>query len=189
MPERAEVAIKANLARVGAVLPERGAVSKYAWVDVGSSYAMSDLNAAFLWGQLEEAEEITASRLATWARYHEGFAGLEEEGLVRRPVIPDSCTHNAHMYYLLLASPEERGRVIGDLDAHGINAVFHYVPLHSSPAGRKYGRGQEPLPVTDDVSARLVRLPLWAGMDTSTVDTVIHAVTEAVTRVAAPASS
>jgi dTDP-4-amino-4,6-dideoxygalactose transaminase len=161
---------------------ERGETAKYTWVDIGSSYAMSDLNAAFLWGQLEEAEEITASRLATWERYHEGFADLEGEGLVRRPVIPESCVHNAHMYYLLLQGPDERRRVITDLDERGINAVFHYVPLHSSPAGRRYGRAQHgELPVTDEVSERLLRLPLWADMPAETADSVIGAVRDAVT--------
>lgn len=168
---------------------ERGETAKYTWVDIGSSYAMSDLNAAFLWGQLEEAEEITASRLATWERYHEGFADLEGEGLVRRPVIPESCVHNAHMYYLLLAGPDERRRVITDLDERGINAVFHYVPLHSSPAGRRYGRAQHgELPVTDDVSERLLRLPMWADMGPETVEAVLDAVREAVSSSTAPAS-
>jgi dTDP-4-amino-4,6-dideoxygalactose transaminase len=160
---------------------ERGETSKYTWIDIGSSYAMSDLNAAFLWGQLEEAEDITASRRRSWDRYHEGFAELEAEGLLRRPIVPDSCTHNAHMYYLLLSGPGERHRVIRDLDDRGINAVFHYVPLHSSPGGRRYGRASGDLPVTDDVSERLLRLPLWAAMDPETVDTVIEAVRESVT--------
>jgi dTDP-4-amino-4,6-dideoxygalactose transaminase len=157
---------------------ERGQTEKYTWVDIGSSFAMSDLNAAFLWGQLEEAVEITASRLATWERYHRGFAELEAEGLVRRPIVPDACTHNAHMYYLLLSGPNERRRVINDLDERGINAVFHYVPLHSSPAGRRYGRASGELPVTDDASERLLRLPLWADMPDETVVTVIDAVRE-----------
>jgi dTDP-4-amino-4,6-dideoxygalactose transaminase len=159
---------------------ERGETAKYTWVDLGSSFAMSDLNAAFLWGQLEEAEGITASRLATWARYHEAFSGLEADGLVRRPIVPDDCVHNAHMYYLLLSGPEERARVIDDLDKRGINAVFHYVPLHSSPAGRRYGRTNGELPVTDDASERLLRLPLWAEMPDETVDAVIDAVRETV---------
>jgi dTDP-4-amino-4,6-dideoxygalactose transaminase len=159
---------------------ERGETAKYTWVDIGSSFAMSDLNAAFLWGQLEEAEAITGSRLATWRRYHEGFAELEAEGLVRRPIVPDDCTHNAHMYYLLLSGPDERRRVIDDLDERGINAVFHYVPLHSSPAGQRYGRTSGELPVTDDASGRLLRLPLWADMPDETVVTVIDAVRETV---------
>jgi len=161
---------------------ERGETAKYTWIDIGSSYAMSDLNAAFLWGQLEEAEAITASRRTSWDRYHERFEELEAEGLVRRPIVPDACVHNAHMYYLLLAGPDARRQVIDDLDGRGINAVFHYVPLHSSPAGRRYGRAAGELPVTDDVSERLLRLPLWADMPPETVDTVIDAVRASVTR-------
>jgi dTDP-4-amino-4,6-dideoxygalactose transaminase len=163
---------------------ERGETEKYTWVDIGSSFAMSDLNAAFLWGQLEEAEWITGSRLETWHRYHDAFADLEAEGAVRRPVIPKGSRHNAHMYYLLLRGPEERRRVIDDLDARGINAVFHYVPLHSSPAGRRYGRASGELPVTDDASQRLLRLPMWADMYPETVDTVIAAVRASVTQTA-----
>jgi dTDP-4-amino-4,6-dideoxygalactose transaminase len=163
---------------------ERGQTEKYTWIDIGSSYAMSDLNAAFLWGQLEEAEWITGSRLETWQRYHEGFAALEAEGVVRRPVIPEGCTHNAHMYYLLLSGPAERRHVIDDLDARGINTVFHYVPLHSSPAGQRYGRMNGDLPVTDDASQRLLRLPMWADMYPETADAVIEAVRESVTQTA-----
>jgi dTDP-4-amino-4,6-dideoxygalactose transaminase len=159
---------------------ERGETALYTWVEVGSSYAMSDLNAAFLWGQLERAEEITASRLATWSRYHEAFAELEREGLARRPVVPESCVPNAHMYYLLLRSPAERERVLAELNEGGVNAVFHYVPLHSSPGGRRHGRAHGRLPVTDDASSRLIRLPLWAGMDHETADRVIDAVDAAV---------
>jgi dTDP-4-amino-4,6-dideoxygalactose transaminase len=159
---------------------ERGETAKYTWVDIGSSYGMSDLNAAFLWGQLEEAEEITASRIATWERYHEAFAELEADGLARRPIVPDACIHNAHMYYLLLSGPDERRQVIDDLDERGINAVFHYVPLHSSPAGQRYGRTSGELPVTDDASGRLLRLPMWADMSDETVVTVIDAVRETV---------
>ncbi len=167
---------------------ERGETAKYTWIDLGSSFAMSDLNAAFLWGQLEEAERITASRLATWARYHEAFAELEAEGLARRPIVPDDCVHNAHMYYLLLAGPAERAQVIEDLDDRGINAVFHYVPLHSSPAGRRYGRPSGELPVTDNASERLLRLPLWADMPGETAGMVIDAVREIVPTAAPRAS-
>jgi dTDP-4-amino-4,6-dideoxygalactose transaminase len=167
---------------------ERGETAKYTWIDLGSSFAMSDLNAAFLWGQLEEAEAITASRLATWARYHDAFAELEADGLARRPIVPEDCVHNAHMYYLLLAGPAERAQVIEDLDARGINAVFHYVPLHSSPAGQRYGRVSGELPVTDHASGRLLRLPLWADMPDETVDAVIDAVRETVSSTATRAS-
>lgn len=143
----------------------RGFADKYTWVDMGSSYLHSELNAAYLWAQLESATAITQNRLNIWQRYHQGFADLEAEGKVRRPIIPPECQHNAHMYYLLLPNLESRTTLIDKLDACGINAVFHYVPLHSSPAGRKYGRTQGDLFLTQELSDRLVRLPLWVGMD------------------------
>lgn len=143
----------------------RGFADKYTWVDMGSSYLHSELNAAYLWAQLESATAITQSRLNIWQRYHQGFADLEAEGKVRRPIIPPECQHNAHMYYLLLPNLKSRTTLIDKLDACGINAVFHYVPLHSSPAGRKFGRTQGDLFLTQELSDRLVRLPLWVGMD------------------------
>jgi dTDP-4-amino-4,6-dideoxygalactose transaminase len=111
-----------------------------------------------------------------WSRYHEAFADLEREGAVRRPVVPEHCEHNAHMYYLLLRDLETRTAFIEHLLTRGVHAVFHYVPLHSSLAGGRYGRGHGPLEVTTDVSDRLVRLPLWADMTESQVDRVIDAV-------------
>ena len=143
----------------------RGFADKYTWVDMGSSYLHSELNAAYLWAQLESATAITQSRLNIWQRYHQGFADLEAEGKVRRPIVPPECQHNAHMYYLLLPNLKSRTTLIEKLDACGINAVFHYVPLHSSPAGRKFGRTQGDLFLTQELSDRLVRLPLWVGMD------------------------
>jgi len=156
----------------------RGQVDKYTWVDVGSSYAMSDLAAAFLWAQLEDAATITSMRLDIWERYHAAFEPLEQAAGVRRPIVPDGCMHNAHMYYLLLPDIGARRHFISALAARDINAVFHYVPLHSSPAGLKYGRSDGGLPVTDDVARRLVRLPLWAGMSDEQVDRVIETVLE-----------
>jgi dTDP-4-amino-4,6-dideoxygalactose transaminase len=156
----------------------RGQVDKYTWVDVGSSYALSDLAAAFLWAQLEEAAAITSMRLDIWERYHAAFEPLERAGKVRRPIVPDGCRHNAHMYYLLLPDAGARRHFISALAARDINAVFHYVPLHSSPAGLQHGRSDGPLPVTDDVARRLVRLPLWAGMSDAQVDRVIETVLE-----------
>jgi dTDP-4-amino-4,6-dideoxygalactose transaminase len=179
--ERAEVIRDKGTNRKGF---QRGLVDKYTWVDIGSSFGLSELAAAFLWGQLEQADEITADRLETWSRYHEAFAELERDGLLRRPVVPDSCQHNAHMYYVLLPSERERHRMIGQLADEGISAVFHYVPLHSSPAGRELGRAAAPLPITDAVSSRILRLPLWAGMDPDQVDAVIEAVSSAVGRTA-----
>jgi dTDP-4-amino-4,6-dideoxygalactose transaminase len=158
----------------------RGHVDKYTWVDVGSSYAPSEINAAFLWAQLEDAEAITARRLEIWTRYHEAFAALEAEGLVRRPIVPSRCVHNAHMYYLLLPNLEQRSRFIEELGRGDIRAVFHYVPLHSSYAGRRYGRRAGELTVTNDASERLVRLPLWPGMSEAEVERVVRAVDAAV---------
>lgn len=139
----------------------RGQVDKYTWVDVGSSYLPSELVAAFLCAQMEQAEAITAQRLQLWENYHVAFADLEREGRVRRPVVPAHCQHNAHMYYLLFNSLSERSAAIEALKAQGIRPVFHYIPLHSAPAGRRYGRTPSPMTVTDRVSDCLLRLPLW----------------------------
>lgn len=142
----------------------RGQVDKYTWVDIGSSFLPSELVAAFLWAQLQEADRINAERLAIWQRYHEFFEPLEAAGKLHRPVIPPHCTHNGHMYYLLLDDLEQRSRFIAALKARDIGAVFHYVPLHSSPAGQRLGRVAGTMAVTDRESERLVRLPLWLGM-------------------------
>lgn len=142
----------------------RGEVDKYTWVDLGSSYLVSDIGAAFLWAQLEQAREITEKRIAVWEAYHEALEDLEGEGLLRRPVVPGHCVHNAHMYYVLLAPGSDRDRFIQRLAEAGVKAVSHYVPLHSSAAGRRYGRLHGSLEVTDRVSEQLVRLPLWVGL-------------------------
>jgi len=139
----------------------RGQVDKYTWVDVGSSYLPGEIVAAFLAAQMEEAERITHERLTIWSRYHEAFAPLEARERVRRPIVPAECRHNAHMYYLLLRDVDERTRFIAAMKANGVHPVFHYVPLHSAPAGRRYGRASGELAVTDRSSDRLVRLPLW----------------------------
>lgn len=139
----------------------RGQVDKYTWVDVGSSYLPGEIIAAFLAAQLESAEEITRQRTALWQRYHEAFAGLEAAGRLRRPFVPEHCGHNAHMYYLLLADLDERTRFIEALKARDIHPVFHYIPLHSAPAGRRHARVHGSMAVTDATSDRLVRLPLW----------------------------
>src|SRR6185295_13517275 len=118
----------------------RGDVDKYTWVDIGSSYLPSDLVAAFLWAQMREAEEITAGRMELWNRYHQDFAEDEARERLRRPIIPAGRQHNAHMYYLILPSASARTRVLAKLREKGFLAVFHYVPLHSSPAGRRLGR-------------------------------------------------
>jgi dTDP-4-amino-4,6-dideoxygalactose transaminase len=139
----------------------RGEVDKYTWMDVGSSYLPSDIIAAFLWAQFENAENLHVRRCELWNLYHEGFAQLEREGLVRRPIIPDGCEHNAHIYYLLLSDSAARNDLISGLGAQGIHAPFHYVPLHSAPAGRRFARTQGALSVTEDIAGRLLRMPLW----------------------------
>jgi dTDP-4-amino-4,6-dideoxygalactose transaminase len=157
----------------------RGEVDRYTWVDLGSSYGLGELNAAFLWGQLEKRQAITRRRLKVWWRYHEAFGPLEDQGLIRRPVVPDDRRHNAHLYYLLAPDRASRARLLVELEERGVNAVFHYVPLHSAPAGRRYGRMHGTLDVTDDVSGRLLRLPLWAGLSDEQVDHVVASVAEA----------
>lgn len=158
----------------------RGEVDRYTWVDVGSSMAMSDMNAAFLWAQLCDAEAITAARLHVWRRYHEAFEALEERGVVRRPVVPAGNVHNAHMYHLLLPDRARRDACIGALRRRGVDAVFHYVPLHSAPAGRRFGRVAGTLAQTQRQSERVVRLPLWAAMTDATCDRVVGAVESAI---------
>lgn len=143
----------------------RGQVDKYTWVDLGSSYLPSELCTAFLWAQMLDADIVTERRLAQWRRYHEAFAPLEAEGIARRPIVPGHCDHNAHMYYLLLPGLEERSEFIGAMSEADIGVVFHYVPLHSSVAGEKYGRCGSSMDVTNDVAERLIRLPLWVGLE------------------------
>jgi dTDP-4-amino-4,6-dideoxygalactose transaminase len=143
----------------------RGQVDKYRWVDIGSSYLPGELTAAFLAAQLECAEEISQKRLDIWKKYHEIFQDLENTEKVRRPIIPKGCEHNGHIYYLLLNKKYNRDSVLQKMNELGVNAVFHYQPLHSSPAGEKYGKYSSSLPFTDDISERIVRLPLWIGFD------------------------
>jgi dTDP-4-amino-4,6-dideoxygalactose transaminase len=157
----------------------RGQVDKYTWIGLGSSYVVSDINAAFLWAQFEHAAEITADRRSTWAAYHVALEGLEAAERLRRPVVPPHCEHNAHMYYVLVAPRTDRDRFIERLATAGVNAVFHYVPLHSSPAGMRLGRVHGSLDVTEAACERLVRLPLWVGMDRETVNRVVSAVEDA----------
>jgi dTDP-4-amino-4,6-dideoxygalactose transaminase len=160
----------------------RGQVDKYTWVDLGSSFVASEIAAAFLWAQLQQSDWIAAQRMVIWSRYNDAFAELESGGALRRPVVPPGLHHNAHMYYVLLPTVRERDAAIGALARLGVIAVFHYVPLHTSPAGRRFGRPAGRLPVAEDVSGRLVRLPLWVGMSNEQVDHVIDAVYRVVTR-------
>lgn len=156
----------------------RGQIDKYTWVDKGSSYLPSDMNAAYLYAQLEMAETITAARMAVWNRYHEAFASLEEEGKIERPFIPQHCEHNAHMYYLKCKDLEERTAFISFLKENGIWAVFHYVPLHSAPAGLRYARFHGEDRYTTRESERLVRLPMYYGLKEEQVDYIISKVKE-----------
>ncbi|MGB6105261.1 MAG: dTDP-4-amino-4,6-dideoxygalactose transaminase [Pusillimonas sp.] len=157
----------------------RGEVDKYTWQEAGSSFLPGELTAAFLWGQLEEARNITDARLSSWAHYHESLASLEQKGLLRRPIVPSDCQHNAHMYYVLLAPEVPRQHVLEELKRNGIHAVFHYVPLHSSPGGQRYGKVHGTMAVTDTQSERLIRLPLWMGLTTAQQDRVTEVLTAA----------
>jgi len=150
----------------------RGEIDKYTWVDIGSSYLPSELQAAFLCAQLEKASEITAERMRAWMRYQENLQPLENQGLISLPEIPNGIRHNAHIFYILVKSEKEQSRIINGLKEQEINAVFHYQALHSSPAGKKFGRSQGDLPVTDDLSVRLIRLPLFSGLTNDQVDLV-----------------
>jgi len=143
----------------------RGQVDKYTWVDVGSSYLPSELLAAFLHAQLQQGEEITRRRLAIWDRYHAWAEAHERSGVVRRPIIPAHCQHNAHMYYLLLPNLDARTEFISRMKAAGVGTVFHYVPLHTSPAGQQFARAHGDMAHTNALSERLVRLPLWVGVE------------------------
>lgn len=142
----------------------RGQVDKYTWVDIGSSFLPGEVTAAFLKAQMDEAESITSKRLAIWNRYHSWAEAHEKAGLLRRPVVPAHCGHNAHMYYLILPSLNCRSRFIASMKEAGVGVVFHYIPLHSSPAGMRFSRTSGALGVTTDLSDRLVRLPLWVGL-------------------------
>ncbi len=158
----------------------RGQVDKYTWQEVGSSFLPGELIAAFLWAQLEEAQSITDDRMASWNRYHTALVPLEAQGLLRRPVVPDACQHNAHMYYVLLSPEIDRQAVLSSLNENDISSVFHYVPLHSSPAGRRYGRVHGSMEFTDSQSARLIRLPLWVGLTPEQQDRIVDVLTRAV---------
>jgi dTDP-4-amino-4,6-dideoxygalactose transaminase len=142
----------------------RGNIDKYTWQTKGSSLLPGELIAAFLWAQLEEGDRITQLRLASWKRYHELLEQLESQGLLRRPIIPKECQHNAHMYYVLLDPRIDRSTVLEEFKKNGIEAVFHFVPLHTSPAGKIYGRTCGSLQTTRKQSERLIRLPLWVGL-------------------------
>lgn len=142
-----------------------GIVDKYTWVELGSSFLVSELVAAFLLPQLEAHEKINNVRLQDWNSYHENLSNLETTGHLRRPIVPRDTEHNGHLYYILVDSREVRDRLIAYLSSHGISSVFHYTPLHSSPAGCKYGRSCGDLSVTDTLSSQLLRLPINIGQE------------------------
>jgi dTDP-4-amino-4,6-dideoxygalactose transaminase len=142
----------------------RGEVDKYTWQTVGSSFLPGELVAAFLWAQLEEAESIIRRRIDIWNRYRDILEPLEKSGIVRLPFVPDECRHNGHIFYVILDPGLDRDRVIAKLRENNFQVVFHYIPLHSSPAGKKYGRTAGDMSVTDAVSERLIRLPMWIGL-------------------------
>lgn len=154
----------------------RGQVDKYTWVDFGDSYLPSDMNAAYLWAQLEKADEINNDRLNTWNTYYEAFLPLAKAGKVELPTIPESCVHNAHMFYLKCKDLEERTALISYLKENGVQAVFHYVPLHSAPAGLKFGRFHSEDLYTTQGSERLVRLPLYYNIHRDDIEQVASAV-------------
>ncbi len=151
----------------------KGQIDKYTWRDLGSSYLPSELQAAYLWAQLEAAQQINDKRCFIWQEYQKAFLTLESEGLLSRPVIPETCQHNAHIYYLKLASIDSRSLFMSMMQEAGIQTAFHYIPLHSSPAGLKYGRLNGVDDFTTSESQKLVRLPIWFNMTSSEVEKVI----------------
>jgi dTDP-4-amino-4,6-dideoxygalactose transaminase len=153
----------------------RGQVDKYTWQEKGSSFLPGELTAAFLWAQLEEGDLITKTRLVSWRRYYELLEPLEAKGVLRRPIVPEGCQHNAHMFYLVLQLGVDRDNVVDKLRNNGIHAIFHYVPLHSSPGGLKYGRTHRDMSNTNSLSAQLIRLPLWCGISEQEQDRVVDA--------------
>lgn len=151
----------------------RGEVDKYTWQEVGSSFLPGELMAAFLYAQLEDAQTITKNRLASWNHYHVALEPFEAQGFLRRQIVPEDCQSNAHMYFVLLAPEIDRQVVLAELKRNDIYSVFHYVPLHSSPAGQRFARVHGSMEITNTQSERLVRLPLWVGLTTEQQDRIV----------------
>lgn len=151
----------------------KGQVDKYTWVDVGSSYLPSEMNAAYLWAQLQVADDINIARLDRWNQYYSELQCLQDQGIVQLPVVPDECVHNAHMFYIKTSDIEERTKLISYLKEHEVHSVFHYVPLHSSPAGEKFGRFSGEDRYTTDTYERLLRLPMFYELTEQDVETVV----------------
>jgi len=158
----------------------RGEVDKYTWQSLGSSFLPGELIAAFLWAQLEQAKEITQKRLALWNYYHQQLESSEADGKLRRPVISKDCQHNAHMYYVLIPNEINRNDMLSKLSENGVNAIFHYIPLHSSPAGKKFGRISGDLLTTNNSASRIIRLPLWIGLTQKMQNKVITEILSAI---------
>lgn len=156
----------------------RGEIDKYTWVDYGSSYLPSELNVAYLYAQLEEADKVNDCRLECWNRYYENLSELRDNGRIDCPFVPEYCKHNAHMFYIKTKDIEERSRLIAYLKERGIGSVFHYIPLHSSPAGKKFGRFNGNDAHTTKESERLLRLPMWYGLTIENVDCVCECITD-----------
>jgi dTDP-4-amino-4,6-dideoxygalactose transaminase len=156
----------------------RGEIDKYTWVEAGSSYLPSELNAAYLWAQLEQADIIEKDRMKSWNLYYELLTPLKEQGRIELPYVPDECEHNAHMFYIKTKNLEERTRLIGYLKENGVYAVFHYIPLHNSPAGQKYGRFSGEDRYTTKESERLLRLPMYYGLTEDDVAYICEKVKE-----------
>lgn len=154
----------------------RGMVDKYSWVDIGSSYLPNDVSAAYLWGELEKADEINSNRLESWQKYHDRLKELEKEGMLELPTIPDGCIQNAHMFYLKVKDLEERTKLLEEFKDEHIWAVFHYIPLHSAPAGIKFGRFDGIDKFTTKESERLIRLPMYYGLTNDEINTVCNVI-------------
>jgi dTDP-4-amino-4,6-dideoxygalactose transaminase len=161
----------------------RGETAKYTWLEVGSSFLPGEMTAAFLQAQLEESDSFCARRVHLWRHYHQRFERYEQAGALKRPIVPDHCASNGHIYYILLPTAAAQAAMLASLRKNGIDAVFHYVPLHTAPAGRRFGRTSGTLPITEDLPQRLIRLPLWADMPDDHVDQVVEAVEQALTQV------
>ncbi len=153
-----------------------GQTDKYTWKELGSSFPASELMAAFLWAQFSKGEDITKRRVEAWMHYHNALEPLEKRGLIRRPTLPTDCEINGHIYYLLLQSRARRDQFLETLNARGINCVFHYIPLHSSPAGQRFGRTHGDLALTEDLSGRLARLPMWPTLSQQELNLVVEEV-------------
>lgn len=175
LSKRAEILLEKGTDRINFT---RGEVGFYSWRDIGSSFVMSDLSAAFLLGQMESMDAINSARLSVWNAYHEGLASLENAGHLTRPHVPEGCDHNAHLYYILCQSKQAKDTLISAAKSANIGIISHYVPLHSSPAGLRYGRVSGEMTQTDRLADTLLRLPLYPDMTASDIDQVLSIVTK-----------